>query len=186
MQHYEFQRRLKTVYDKAVATYGRGERNVNMFFDRTELEFLRAIGATPMEIYDYAEDLNSDGEPDWETVLLVQAIRRDYFLQVQGGAFSQTTLSEAAFPAREDEIEGISWLPRLILKARSKLKGELPEDLMYVCGGDRKFFREHDIHPAEFLHLTWSHLDNDAAIVRWVLERSGRPLSVPDPQFPKS
>jgi len=35
------------------------------------------------------------------------------------------------FPAKTDEVEGIAWLPRLITKARAKLAGNLPADLMY-------------------------------------------------------
>ena len=35
------------------------------------------------------------------------------------------------FPAKADEVEGIAWLPRLIVKARAKLAGQLPADLMY-------------------------------------------------------
>ena len=35
------------------------------------------------------------------------------------------------FPAKTDKIAGITWLPRLIVKARAKLEGALPADLMY-------------------------------------------------------
>ena len=59
-------------------------------------------------------------------------------------------------------------------KARAKLRGELPPSLMYSCGGDRRFFKEHDILPAEFLNLVW-RLDSDEAIVDWVLRRKATP-----------
>jgi hypothetical protein len=42
---------------------------------------------------------------------------------------------------------------------------------MYCCGGDRRFFKAHDIHPAEFLSLVWRHERNDTAIVEWVVRR---------------
>jgi hypothetical protein len=42
---------------------------------------------------------------------------------------------------------------------------------MYCCGGDRKFFKEHNILPAEFLALVWRHGTDDAALVDWVLRR---------------
>ena len=35
-------------------------------------------------------------------------------------------------------IDGIAWLPRILVKARLKLRGEMPADLMYGCGGDRQ------------------------------------------------
>jgi hypothetical protein len=43
---------------------------------------------------------------------------------------------------------------------------------MYCCGGDRTFFKAHDIHPAEFLTLVWRHLQDDAAVINWVVQRS--------------
>jgi hypothetical protein len=75
-------------------------------------------------------------------------------------------------PAKTDAIEGIEWLPRLIPKTKAKLRGELPCSLMYCCGGDRRFFQAHDIHPAEFLSLVWRNGDNDAATIAWVVQRS--------------
>jgi hypothetical protein len=43
---------------------------------------------------------------------------------------------------------------------------------MFSCGGDRSFFKTHDILPAEFLSLVWRHEQDDAAIVDWVVARS--------------
>ena len=43
---------------------------------------------------------------------------------------------------------------------------------MYCCGGDRRFFKGHDILPAEFLGLIWRNGDNDAATIAWVVARS--------------
>jgi hypothetical protein len=42
---------------------------------------------------------------------------------------------------------------------------------MYCCGGDRRFFKAHDILPAEFLSLVWRHENDDHAIIDWVLQR---------------
>jgi len=43
---------------------------------------------------------------------------------------------------------------------------------MYDCGGDRAFFKQHDILAAEFLALVWRLGADDAAIVDWVARRS--------------
>ena len=43
---------------------------------------------------------------------------------------------------------------------------------MYGCGGDRRFFKQHDIHPSEFLQVVWQAGDNDKAIVDWVAKRA--------------
>ncbi len=172
MPHNQFHTRLKDLHDKAVKKFAAGERNPDAYFDKKELTFLSSIGARPMDLYDFAEDFNGDGEPDWETCLLIQTIRRDYFLIEQQGRPDGPPLPEPEFPAKDDELEGIPWLPRLILKTRCKLRGEMPPDLMYCCGGDRNFFRTHNIHPAEFLHLVWRNENDERAIVTWVLERS--------------
>jgi len=82
-------------------------------------------------------------------------------------------LDENRLPPKTDAVRGIEWLPRLLPKARAKLRGELPPSLMYCCGGDRRFFKAHDIYPAEFLSLVWRHGPDDAAIVDWVVRRSG-------------
>jgi hypothetical protein len=81
-------------------------------------------------------------------------------------------LDEQSLPAKTDTVRGIAWLPRLLIKTRAKLRGELPPSLMYCCGGDRKFFKEHDILPAEFLALRWRYENNDGAVVDWVVRRS--------------
>jgi hypothetical protein len=75
-------------------------------------------------------------------------------------------------PAKKDSVKGIEWLPRIIPKAKAKLRGELPDSLMYCCGGDRRFFKANNILPAEFLSIVWRNGDHDAATVDWVAARS--------------
>jgi hypothetical protein len=43
---------------------------------------------------------------------------------------------------------------------------------MYCCGGDRRFFKTHDLLPSEFLGVVWRFEDNDAGIVDWVVKHS--------------
>jgi hypothetical protein len=137
-----------------------------------ESRFLAENGITPQHVYDYAEDHNNyDGEPGPLLALGIEHVRRDYFLNVQGGRASTQTLDESKLPAKDETVRGIAWLPRLLPKARAKLRGELPPSLMYCCGGDRKFFKEHDILPAEFLALVWRHEKDDGPIIDWVSRR---------------
>jgi hypothetical protein len=56
----------------------------------------------------------------------------------------------------------------LIVKARAKLRGEMPTELMYGCGGDRAFLRKTGIHPADFLRVTWAAGEDDRKIVAYV------------------
>ncbi|HWA85753.1 MAG TPA: DUF5069 domain-containing protein [Opitutus sp.] len=175
MKHYDFSTRFHQTYHKAVALYGKGQRGADTLFSADEKLWLAANGLTPQHIYDYAEDHNSySGEPGYDIALGIELVRRDYFLNVQAGRASTTAIDEANLPAKTDAVKGIEWLPRILPKARAKLRGELPASLMYCCGGDRKFFKAHDILPAEFLAVVWRHENDDDAIVDWVVRRSGK------------
>ena len=171
MVHYDFHKEFRGIYDKALKLYTAGKRDVQEYFSKHELVFLASIGSRAQDLFDYAEDACGSGEPDFDTALLIQHVRRSYFLLVQKNAPSPVILDEATMPAKTDAIRGIEWLPRLIPKARAKLRGELPRSLMYDCGGDRRFFKQYDINPAEFLQVVWHSGDNDKAIVDWVEKR---------------
>lgn len=171
MKHYDFARKFHALFEQAVARYSSGKRGADKFFSADEVAFLAANGLTAQHLYDYAEDRNNYGEPDAETALAIESVRRDYFLNVQGGRTLAVILDETTLPPKSAAVNGIAWLPRLIPKARAKLRGELPASLMYCCGGDRSFFTQHDIYPAEFLSLVWRSGDDDAAIVDWVGRR---------------
>jgi hypothetical protein len=172
MTHYEFPQQFRALYDKAVGLYARGGRDPSAFFNASETAFLNANGLTAQNLYDYAEDHNNYGEPGFDQALAIELVRRDYFLNAQGGRGFVTLIDETKLPAKSASVHGIEWLPRLIPKAKAKLRGELPASLMYCCGGDRGFFKEHDILPAEFLALVWRHQNDDAAIINWVVQRA--------------
>lgn len=172
MVHYDFAPTFRLLYDKAVALYANGNRQPTAYFTAGEAQWLQANGLTPQHLYDYAEDELDGGEPGHGNALAIEFVRRDYFLTVQQGRASDTVLDEASLPSKQDEVAGITWLPRIIPKAKAKLRGELPPSLMYCCGGDRAFFRTHDILPAEFLTLVWRHWDDEPAIIDWVRRRS--------------
>lgn len=172
MKHYDFGLKFRAHYDKAAALYGKGQRDAKTFFNAEEQAWLSANGLTAQHLYDYAEDLNASQEPGFEIALGIELVRRDYFLNIQGGRLSSVVLDEAKLPPKTDAIKNIEWLPRIIPKAKAKLRGELPQSLMYCCGGDRRFFKAHDILPSEFLSVVWRNEKNDSAIVDWVAARS--------------
>lgn len=172
MSHYDFATEFRAVYDQAVSRFASGARSADRLLGSREVEFLRANGITAQHLYDYAEDHHGDnGEPGFERALAIETVRRDYFLNVQGGIASRKQLDESTLPDKSAELRGVVWLPRIIPKARAKLRGELPPSLMYSCGGDRKFLKENDIFPAEFLSLVWRHENDDAAVAEWVVRR---------------
>ena len=172
MKHYDFAPKFQVLYDQAVALYAKGQRGADTFFAADETQWLAANGLTPQHLYDYAEDQANYGEPGFAQALAIEAIRRNYFVNVQEGRALSTVLDEAALPAKTDAVKGIAWLPRLMPKTRAKLRGELPTSLMYCCGGDRKFLKAHDISPSEFLGVVWRHEHDDAAVIDWVARRS--------------
>jgi hypothetical protein len=167
MKNYDFAQRFHALYDQAAALYARGQRGAETFFAPDDKAWLAANGLTPQHLYDYAEDQANYGEPGYDLALGIELVRRDYFLNVQQGRPSATVLDESTLPPKDEAVRGIGWLPRLIPKARAKLRGELPASLMYCCGGDRKFFKARDILPSEFLAVV-ARSDRDEAVVSWV------------------
>lgn len=172
MNHYNYQQQLQAVWEHAVAQYRKNRRDPEAMFDHAQTAFLAEIGVRPFEVLDFAEDFVEDGEPDFTTFALIHDLRRYYFRERQQGRFSGHRVRPDELPARDAEAGGIAWLPRIIAKARAKLRGELDPDIMFSCGGDRSFLKKHDIHAAEFLRKTMECEDDDSGIVEWVVTRS--------------
>jgi hypothetical protein len=172
MNHYDFQKKFREVYDRAIASYQAGGKTTATLLSADDVRWLESIGSRAQDMFDYAEDAANASEPDYDTALLIQAARRDYFLTVQHGKPSKNVIEEASLPSKDATVHSIGWLPRIIPKAKAKLRGELPTSLMFCCGGDRKFFKAHDIHPAEFLRAIWAYENDDAKLIEWVEKRS--------------
>jgi len=158
-----------TLFDSCCATYRAGARDFPIFFTGEDLAFLATIGHQPREFFDFVEDFCGEGTPTPSTALLVAAVRRDYFLTVQKGVSSDKTLTPDDLPSFGQTLDGIAYLPRILAKARAKLRGELDPDIMFGCGGDRNFLRKHGcIPPADFLRHVWAAGDSDAKLAKWV------------------
>jgi hypothetical protein len=160
--------RFRAVYDRAMAAYRSGRCSPATLCDAADTAFLRESGCSVQELYDFVEDAVDCGEPEFDTVLEVQRIRRDWFLGVQQGRWTGRTVPMSELPAKSDAVDGIAWLPRLIVKARLKLRGEMPSDLMYGCGGDRPFLRRMGMTLPGFLELVRDRGHDDRAIVEAV------------------
>jgi len=170
--NHNYHSELEKIWKDAVNRYELGKHSPDGFLSEEELQFLASIGMNVMDVFDFAEDWVCEGTPDLGTFLMIHDARRDYFLREQEGVVSAEQLDSSTLPAKSEEIEGIRWLPRIIPKARAKLRGELPPDTMFCCGGDRNFFQTNDIHPSEFLAVVRDSGDDDQAIIEWVLKRS--------------
>lgn len=157
------------LFDRCAAIYHGGNRDFETYYTSEDLEFLGSIGYKPREFFDFVEDLCEDGKPSPSSALLVAAVRRDYFLTVQKGEPASRLLTRDDVPTFGDELAGMTYLPRILAKARAKLRGELDPDLMFGCGGDRHFLKKHgDIHPADFLRQVWAVGNDDLKLAAWV------------------
>jgi hypothetical protein len=168
MASYNWTERLRAIYDKTIDLYRGGNRDLSSYFTQEETTWLASVGLRPINLYDWAEDVTGAGEPDWNTALLIAAARRDYFLVHQKGATATTVTEAAELPPKTEELDGIPWLPRIIAKATCFLKGGLCHDIMYSCGGDRRFLKEHDIHPADFLRAVWASGGDQAKVLNYI------------------
>ena len=180
MDNYNWAKEFRELFEDGMDAYRGGKRDADAMFNAKHLSLLDELGATAQEIFDFVEDTFYGGEPGFETTLLVTAARREYFLSVQKGKRSTHVIDTDQLPPKSAQFGGIEWLPRIIEKARAKLRGELPPDLMYGCGGDRAFLNQHGIHPADFLREVWA-AENDAQRILDFVRRSTavRPTNIP-------
>jgi hypothetical protein len=155
------------LFDRCVAAYRAGNHDFESYYTPADLEFLRKIGSQKREFFDFVEDFCEDNAPSPSTALLVAAVRRDYFLTVQKGVpCEERLLTRDDVPTFGEDLEGIHYLPRILAKARAKLRGTLDPDLMFGCGGDRNFLRKHgNLHPADFLRQVWAAGGDDHKIL---------------------
>ena len=156
-----------------MAAWRDGRRKPSTMFTTADTAFLATIGCTTQELFDFVDDGQRYGEPDFATTLAVTSLRRDYFLNVMNGRPTGRVVSMDSLPAKTAAVDGIVWLPRLIAKARVKLRGEMPADLMYGCGGDRAFFHKMNLDAAGFLRLVWDSGDDDRRIINAVKKSAG-------------
>ncbi|MCP5535846.1 MAG: hypothetical protein H7A51_06380 [Akkermansiaceae bacterium] len=157
------------LFRACVEKYRGGNDDFHSYYEPDDLAFLASIGYKPRELFDFVEDLVDEDVPSESTALLVASVRRDYFLVEQKGIPSQHEITTADLPTFGDTLDGESYFPRILTKARAKLRGELHPNIMFGCGGDRKFLREHgDIHPADFLRHVWASGDDDSHIIEYV------------------
>lgn len=168
-----WQERFGQVFQRGVAAWENGRRSPRTMFGPEDEAFLASLGGTTQEFFDFVDDLLRYGEPDLATVLAVTEIQRDHFLGALGGKPTGRIASMSDLPAKTDSVDGIPWLPRLIAKARLKLRGEMPPDLMYGCAGDRPFLRRMRIDLPSFLALVRDQGGDDRRIVDEVKRRAG-------------
>ncbi len=170
MKNYIWDSYFVELFDSCVNEYDEGNHEFEEWFSDEDQDFLKSIGCREREFFDFIEDnVTSGGEdPTAIAALLIAAVRRDYFLTIQKSVSSTKIVAPADLPSKTTELDGIIWLPRILVKARAKLRGEMNPDTMFGCGGDRAFLSKYDIHPADFLRVVWAAGDDDQKVLSYV------------------
>ena len=133
MKHYTWDSYFVELFDACVDEYDEGNEDFESWFCDEDQDFLKSIGCREREFFDFVEDNVGSGgeEPTAITALLVAAVRRDYFLTIQKGVPSPHLVAPSELPEKTAELDGIVWLPRILVKARAKLRGEMDPDTMF-------------------------------------------------------
>ncbi|CAN5147350.1 hypothetical protein BH23VER1_BH23VER1_34090 [soil metagenome] len=168
MSKYHWESTFTELFHRCIAKLKAGNSDFESHYTGEDREFLKSIGYKTREFFDFVEDYCDFADPSIESAILTASARRDYLDVVQGGKTSSRQLSADDLPPKDASLDGIPWLPRIIAKARAKLRGELHPDMMFGCGGDRQFLRTHDIHPADFLRAVWAAGDDDQKILDYI------------------
>lgn len=168
MSQYHWDKTFTELFERCLARYRSGDEDFTGYYSDEDLEFLTSIGYKPREFFDFVEDFGDGGEPSLTTAVMIAAVRRDYLDTIMNGELSSHEIRPDELPPKNSELNGYRWLPRILVKARAKLRGELDPDIMYCCGGDRGFLRENDVAPADFLRVVWAAGDDDAKVVDYL------------------
>ncbi len=174
MSNYDWAAKFSELFERCVEHYRCGDENFSGYYTDDDSAFLDSIGYKPREFFDFVEDWCDYNDPSPATAVLIANVRRDYLRLEMKGEKSAHEIFDRDLPARDAELGGIPWLPRILKKARAKLRGELDPDTMFCCGGDRNFLRKFDIPPADFLIAVWEARDDDERVLEFV--RSQSPL----------
>ena len=160
--------RFEEISGQALEKYLAGERKPGALLTSAQNAFLASLGTTAQELYDFIEDWCEYGEPTFETALRITEVRAEYFLREQQAQRSTRIVTPEDLPAKDAQLGGFVWLPRIIAKAQAKLRGEMSTDIMFGCGGDRRFLRKVGVDPVQFLRVVWNAGDDLEHIVEYV------------------
>jgi hypothetical protein len=142
---------LNQLYDKASANYRTGCRTPLQILAPVDLDALAKLGISVQSLYDAVDDLACYGEPDKPVFVEIAQMRADYFHTTLQGRPPSRIVQESELPPKSAEFEGVSWLPRIIRKAKCFLEGSLCDDIMYGCAGDRSFLKKYNATLPAFL-----------------------------------
>jgi hypothetical protein len=127
----DWKQQFRTLFKEGVERHKAGRQISDTMFEADEIQFLEFIGCSSQEMFDFCDDYVRWDDVIYDHVEELQTVRYEYFKNELNSKPASRRMEMDEFPAKSDEVEGIAWLPRLIVKARAKLDGQLPADLMY-------------------------------------------------------
>ena len=127
----EWKQQFRELFNTGVERHEAGRQCLDTMFEPAEAKFLESIGCSTQEMFDFCDDYVNWDDVIYEHAEELQAVRYEHFKNELNSHPASRRMEMHEFPAKTDEVEGIAWLPRLIVKARAKLAGQLPADLMY-------------------------------------------------------
>src|SRR5262249_61539089 len=66
---------FRNVYQRGVLAWKEGRRTAAAMFQKPDVTFLAGIGCTAQELFDFVDDAQRYGEPDFTTALAIAEIR---------------------------------------------------------------------------------------------------------------
>ena len=175
MNEYEWAEQFRQVWDRGVAAYKSGNGKPQTLFNRTRQRISWPLSAAPTRSSlilwrIFAEAANQSMIQCYWSRLPAEII----FTPCSTVSHPGKSFHGSAPSQERGNSAGIAWLPRLIVKAQAKLRGEMPAELMYGCGGDRPFLHGINTHLADFLRLVWAVDGDQQKVLAFVREQIKR------------
>ena len=76
MMTIDWKTTFRQIYDRGVAAHRAGRKVASTMFNREDVATLATFGCTAQELFDFIDDGEVYGEPDYETTLAVTVIRQ--------------------------------------------------------------------------------------------------------------
>ena len=99
-KQFSWEKNFTDTFQKSIVKYKEGIRDLDKFFEEIDLAFFNDIGYQPREFFDFVEDYCDVGAPSPETALLIASVRRDFFLVIQKGKWSENQITSRDLPKR--------------------------------------------------------------------------------------
>lgn len=145
---------LAAIHQEASRLYDSGGRHPDRILSPESADRISRHGLSLQFVFDCVDDLARYGEPSVEDFVAMALQRAAFHAALPAGAAVPAILTEPELPPKAEVFDGIPWLPRIVRKAQAFLEGNLCDEIMYGCAGDRAFLKKHGLTLPGFLALS--------------------------------